>query len=396
MGALRVHDLARRSARARRAGLIAALVALVAPAPAAAQDAVVEFPSSDSTIVASRGFLNSEEVGYFWSAERGDGVSKTFTGPPAVTRAILRLDVVRNRLEEPAVEWEVRLNGVAVGAFTVARGVTGPFAVDLSFPAIAGPTYEVALRVTNEVSPGAGSHTLAFAAAHAHSLELFAPPPALVPPPPTAVDLDVDDDGVADAVDRSVVVDPAPQPNETVTARVTRGTVLIREASGAVRPLEGTETVPVGATVDATAGRIALTSAADTRGAVQTGTFYSGVFRIAQRRERTRAGRRSRRLVTELVLTGGSFGCRGAQAAQRRRRPVRRLWGNARGRFRTRGRGSAATVRGTVWLTEDRCEGTLTRVRRGRVEVRDFARRRTVVVSAGGRYLARVRRPRGR
>jgi ferric-dicitrate binding protein FerR (iron transport regulator) len=46
-------------------------------------------------------------------------------------------------------------------------------------------------------------------------------------------------------------------------------------------------------------------------------------------------------------------------------------------------------VRGTHWLTEDRCDGTLVRVRRGLVEVRDLERRRTVMVSAGEQYFAK-------
>jgi hypothetical protein len=43
-------------------------------------------------------------------------------------------------------------------------------------------------------------------------------------------------------------------------------------------------------------------------------------------------------------------------------------------------------------LTQDRCDGTLTRVRRGRVVVRDFRARRTVTLTAGQQYLARARR----
>ena len=53
-----------------------------------------------------------------------------------------------------------------------------------------------------------------------------------------------------------------------------------------------------------------------------------------------------------------------------------KLWGNGKGRFRTNGKYSAATVRGTIWLTEDRCDGTLTTVKRGTVSVRDLRRRR--------------------
>jgi hypothetical protein len=63
------------------------------------------------------------------------------------------------------------------------------------------------------------------------------------------------------------------------------------------------------------------------------------------------------------------------------------------GRFRTRGRYSASTVRGTGWDTSDRCDGTLTVVHRGTVLVSDFARRVTVAVHAGHRYLARAVKP---
>jgi hypothetical protein len=70
---------------------------------------------------------------------------------------------------------------------------------------------------------------------------------------------------------------------------------------------------------------------------------------------------------------------------------VRRLRANARGRFVTRGSNSSATVRGTIWTTTDRCDGTLTQVRRGTVVVRDFRRKRNVVVRAGKSYLARAR-----
>jgi len=64
------------------------------------------------------------------------------------------------------------------------------------------------------------------------------------------------------------------------------------------------------------------------------------------------------------------------------------------GRFRTRGRYSSATVRGTAWTAADRCDGALTTVRRGRVAVRDFKRRKNVSVRAGKSYLARARRAR--
>ena len=97
-------------------------------------------------------------------------------------------------------------------------------------------------------------------------------------------------------------------------------------------------------------------------------------------------------------MKGGNFrvcatpSLRGAASAQRRlSRVVRRLRARARGRFRTRGRHSAATVRGTNYEVIDRCDGTLTKVTRGTVLVRDFRRNKTIRLRAGKRYLARAR-----
>ena len=82
----------------------------------------------------------------------------------------------------------------------------------------------------------------------------------------------------------------------------------------------------------------------------------------------------------------------GAAAVQRRKPPVRRLWASDKGgRFRTHGRNSVTTVRGTRWITTDTCAGTRTTVTSGAVAVRDLRRRRTVLVRAGHSYLARGR-----
>jgi 2-polyprenyl-3-methyl-5-hydroxy-6-metoxy-1,4-benzoquinol methylase len=80
----------------------------------------------------------------------------------------------------------------------------------------------------------------------------------------------------------------------------------------------------------------------------------------------------------------------GTRAAGLSRRSVRRLRSSATGRFRTRGRNSSATVRGTIWTTTDRCDGTLTTVKRGKVDVRDFRRKKTILVRAGKSYLAKA------
>jgi ferric-dicitrate binding protein FerR (iron transport regulator) len=68
---------------------------------------------------------------------------------------------------------------------------------------------------------------------------------------------------------------------------------------------------------------------------------------------------------------------------------VRQLWASGKGSFRTKGRYASATVRGTNWQTIDRCDGTLIKVNKGTVSVRDLVKKKTVVVNAGGSYLAK-------
>ena len=139
---------------------------------------------------------------------------------------------------------------------------------------------------------------------------------------------------------------------------------------------------------------MALTSAG-CRGNTQTGRFGGGVFTLRQSPRAagawtcTCAAARFRLPAPGRApnARGGSLASAYACAA------VRKLWGrDSGGRFRTHGRHSQATVRGTRWLTVDRCDGTLTRVTQGAVAVRDFRRHRTVVVRAGHAYLARAHR----
>jgi hypothetical protein len=47
-------------------------------------------------------------------------------------------------------------------------------------------------------------------------------------------------------------------------------------------------------------------------------------------------------------------------------------------------------VRGTEWLTEDLCDGTLIRVTRDRVLVTNLVNHRHVTVTASHRYLAKA------
>jgi hypothetical protein len=178
----------------------------------------------------------------------------------------------------------------------------------------------------------------------------------------------------------------APELGHGVGVAAGAGTVLVRlPGSSRALPLTDAASVPVGAIIDTRRGSVRLTTELP-GGKTQTGTFRGGLFEVSQPAS---AGG-----MTELVLRGPKPACAAgaARAASSARRGARALWGrDDHGRFRTRGSNSVATVRGTRWYVADRCEGTLTRVTRGSVSVRDLRAVRTVVVSAGQSHLARGR-----
>jgi Divergent InlB B-repeat domain/RTX calcium-binding nonapeptide repeat (4 copies) len=173
---------------------------------------------------------------------------------------------------------------------------------------------------------------------------------------------------------------PPPTPAVNVNATPLRGLVLVREpGTGRFVELTAADQLPVGTQVDTTNGAILLT-AARAGGITDTTEFFDGLFTIQQE---------SPTALTELQLNGGDFSClTGTFSWQKNKKPVRRLWGSGKGKYRTRGRYSSATVRGTRWKTEDRCDGTLTLVEEGIVAVRDFIRNANVVLRAGQSYLA--------
>jgi uncharacterized repeat protein (TIGR01451 family) len=154
--------------------------------------------------------------------------------------------------------------------------------------------------------------------------------------------------------------------------------------------------VPFGTEVDARGGRVGL-STVDATGTAFHAEFYEGRFLIAKQLGNG---------ISELRLSGGNFrSCKTAvrtfaalekkpkkpKAKKRSRKVVRHLWGSGKGRFRTKGRFVAATVHGTTWLTEDRCDGSKAFVEEGVVDVRDLVRRKTIQLHAGQSYVARPR-----
>jgi Ca2+-binding RTX toxin-like protein len=179
---------------------------------------------------------------------------------------------------------------------------------------------------------------------------------------------------------RSVGADflpPPPIPGKSANLSLAGGTVLYKfPDSRNVVELEGATQVPVGTQVDTTEGAANVTVSRSV--ALDTSEFYAGVFTVLQS---------SPRAIGEIRLNGGTFlDCISSFRALARKRPARKLWGRGTGRYRTRGRYSSATVRGTKWLTEDLCYGTRTTVVEGTVIVHDFVRNLDVTVHAGHSY----------
>ena len=161
--------------------------------------------------------------------------------------------------------------------------------------------------------------------------------------------------------------DPQPEFKETVVVDELSGTVKVRvKGSSRFVALDDVRDIPMGSEIDARKGTVELVSVAKDGGAPQTAKFFDGVFKVTQ------SGAVTVLTLTEKLSCGKA---KGASAAAKKVKK-RRLWGDGKGKFRTKGKHSAATVVGTKWLVEDRCDSTLTRVVRGKVSVRDFVKRR--------------------
>jgi hypothetical protein len=196
---------------------------------------------------------------------------------------------------------------------------------------------------------------------------------------------------------------PPPVQGQSLDVAPFSGNVLVNG-----QPLTAGEQIPFGSIVDARNGTITLISIGPT-GQVQAASFTGAIFQVVQAADGS----------TELILQGGDFSvCKakvrrtaGVEAkpkpkpkskskSKSRRTPptaahvkanttvVRSLWGNGTGQFTTKGRYAAATVRGTVWHTSDRCDGTNVNAQRGVIAVLDLVTGKTIILTAPASYTA--------
>jgi hypothetical protein len=127
-----------------------------------------------------------------------------------------------------------------------------------------------------------------------------------------------------------------------------------------------------------------LFSAKGKKGGVQSAEFFEGTFKVLQ----TKKGKPITVLKLMNKIACGKKGKGGKRPVATVSRRSRGLWGSGKGNYRSEGRHGSATVEGTIWWAQDLCDGTLFKVKRGVVTVRDFTNHKTVKIHRGQRYLA--------
>jgi hypothetical protein len=184
---------------------------------------------------------------------------------------------------------------------------------------------------------------------------------------------------------------PAPRLGVSGNVALVSGTVLVRvPGSSTFVSLTSLRQIPFGSLINATHGRVSVTTAA-AGGGTQTGEFFEGEFVLTQ----GHSG------LVVAALAGGSFtACptarerahtaRASAAAASKKHVVRKLWADAHGSFSTKGNYAAGAVAGTEWLTEDLCDGTLIRVTRDKVAVTDLVNHHHLTVTVGHQYLVKA------
>jgi hypothetical protein len=180
---------------------------------------------------------------------------------------------------------------------------------------------------------------------------------------------------------------------------------------GQLVPVTQVTQIPQGTVIDALHGTIQVITAAGGghpahdaaakkgngkkgAGKTQSGTFGGGVFKIKQAHN----GLATLSLVEGAFAGAPSFAtCKAhkageASAAALSSKTLQLLHASAKGKFATKGRFAAATVRGTKWGIADRCDGTRIRDITDSVAVTDFVRHKTIILHAGQSYLAKARK----
>jgi hypothetical protein len=207
----------------------------------------------------------------------------------------------------------------------------------------------------------------------------------------------------------------APTLGKTFNISLVNGLVLIK-VHGKFIPLTELTQIPKNTVVNALQGTLSLITAAPggshpahdaaaKKGKgkgktvkTQKGTFSGAIFKLAQATGGASKGVATLTIVEgafkgapsySLCKKGGKKKAGDASAAAVSSKVLQLLHASAKGKFKTSGKYSAATVRGTKWTIADRCDGTITHDITDSVAVTDFVRHKTIILHAGQSYLAK-------
>jgi hypothetical protein len=169
---------------------------------------------------------------------------------------------------------------------------------------------------------------------------------------------------------------PDPVLGKAMDIQVDTGIVLYKpKGAKRFKRLTKVTLVENGTIIDARRGTVSITSVLPD-GTLQSADFFKGIFKATQKRNG----------LTNARLVGGNFARCPAPRSSKKQKPVRQLWAEGSGRFKTQGRYLSAAIRGTAWQTIDTCSGSTVKVTEGSVLVHDFLLKKNVIVNAGGFY----------
>ena len=184
---------------------------------------------------------------------------------------------------------------------------------------------------------------------------------------------------------------PPPTAGETFNLEPVDGTTSTKCAGEQdFSKLNAPKQVTLDCEVDTSDGTVSLTASKGSSGETQTALFWGGLFEVDQKAGDDQAA---------VLSLSGKRRCERRKSGKghrphrlsRKGGGGRKLWGSGGGNYKTVGSHGAATVRGTIWLVRDRCDGsTQFKVKEGKVVVRDFVAKTTVTLEAGQDYVAQA------
>lgn len=204
--------------------------------------------------------------------------------------------------------------------------------------------------------------------------------------------------GVSGAYTATVAVVPAtPVVHVSANLGKSSGDILIKvPGSESFVPLVEDQLVPLGTIVDASDGHC-ITTFANADKTLYAATFWGGLFEMGQgvgdnppavmKLRDDEVDEASVDSAKASVFSGGLK----VAAKKKKGKKKNKLWGDGKGNFTTTGGGGSASVRGTRWMVENYSNGTLFKVARGRILVRDYWAHKQITLKIGDSYFAEMK-----